>query len=321
MNALFMLLVDNGYAILFGWVFLEQLGLPIPAAPFFLAAGALARAGHLDLTVILCVAVIASLVSDLFWYQVGRIRGLRVLSLLCRISLDPDTCKREIKQTFVRHGSRSLLVAKFIPGLSTAAPPLAGILDMSLPKFVLFDGLGALLWVGVFAGIGYRFSSQIEYIAAEFARLGTWSAAVIAGCLTAYITWKYYRRKRFLHGLTLARITPEEVKQRLDAGEDLMILDVRAPFEFSAQPFVIPGALSFPLEQIEANHDRIPRDRDIVLCCYCANEIGSVRAALSLRRQGITRVRPLEGGIHGWLERAFPVEHLNPQGMPSVLPE
>ena len=268
MNALVNFLIVNGYTVLFGWVLFEQLGLPIPSAPLFLAAGALAHVGHLNLALIFSVTVTASLLSDLFWYQIGRIRGKSVLSLLCRISLDPDTCLRDIKKIFVRHGGRSLLVAKFIPGLNTVAPPLAGIFHMGLPQFLLLDGLGAFFWVGSFAGLGYQFSHQIEYIANHIARLGIWAAVVVLGGLGINVAWKYFNRQRFLRRLAIARITPEEVKQRLDIGEDLLILDVRAPFEFSTDPVIIPGALPFPLEQIQKDHHKIPRDRDIVLCCY-----------------------------------------------------
>ncbi len=139
---------------------------------------------------------------------------------------------------------------------------------MGIPQFFILDGLGAFFWVGFFAGLGYQFSHQIEYIAGHIARLGLWAAVIVLGGLGLYVAWKYSRRQKFLRGLAIARITPEEVKQRLDTGEDLTILDVRAPFEFSTDPFIIPGALPFPLEQLEREHHRIPRDRDIVLCCY-----------------------------------------------------
>ena len=151
MNETINFLIHNGYILLFGWVLFEQLGLPIPSAPLFLAAGALAHVGYLNLAFILVVAVTASLLSDLFWYQIGRVRGKKVLSFLCRISLDPDTCLRDIKKIFTRHGGRSLLVAKFVPGLSTVAPPLAGIFHMAGPQFLLLDGLGAF-----FLGGGFR---------------------------------------------------------------------------------------------------------------------------------------------------------------------
>jgi len=267
-NEIIGVLISNGYAVLFGWVLFGQLGLPIPSVPLFLAAGALAHRGHLSFALILGVAVAASLLSDLFWFQVGRMRGKSVLSLLCRISLDPDTCVRDINKIFTRHGGRSLLVAKFVPGFNTVVPPLAGIFHMGLPQFLLLDGLGAFFWVGAFAGVGYRFSHQIEYIAGHFAGFGIWATLVVFGGVPMYIAWKYFNRQRFLRQLAIARITPEELKQRLDTGETLLILDVRAPFEFSTDPFTIPGALPFPFEKLKRDHHNIPRDRDVVLCCY-----------------------------------------------------
>ena len=260
-------LIVNGYTVLFGWVLFEQLGLPIPSAPLFLAAGALAHAGSLNLPLIISIAIVASLLSDLFWYQIGRVRGKSVLSFLCRISLDPDTCLRDIKKIFTRHGGRSLLVAKFVPGLSTVAPPLAGIFHMGIPQFLLLDGLGAFFWVGIFISVGYLFSYEIEQVAADTGGMGPWVGLIVPGCLAAYIVWKYIQRRRFLHQLAIARITPEEVKRKIDAGEDLLILDMRDPLEFEAEPYMLPGAFQLPIEQLDEKHHKIPRDRDIVLYC------------------------------------------------------
>jgi membrane protein DedA with SNARE-associated domain len=267
MNETIQFLIRNGYAVLFSWVLFEQLGLPIPAAPLLLAAGALAGVGQLNFAFVFGSAVVASLLSDLFWYQVGLRRGSKVLSLLCRISLDPDSCVRRTKEIFARHGARSLLVAKFIPGMTAVAPPLAGVFHMRPIRFLLFDGLGAFFWVGIFTGFGYQFSHEIEHLAVSHMKLGSWIGAAAPGGLAAYIAWKYIQRQRFLHQLAIARITPEEVKQRLDAGEDLLILDMRDVFELEAEPHTIPGAFHLPIEQLDGNHNKIPRDRDIVLYC------------------------------------------------------
>ncbi len=267
MNEAIQFLIRHGYAVLFIWVLFEQLGLPIPAAPILLAAGALAGIGQLSLALVLGVAVAASLLSDLFWYWMGRLRGNKILSLLCSISLDPDSCVRHTKAIFARYGARSLLVTKFIPGMTAVGPPLAGILRMRLRRFFLFDGLGAFFWIGVFAGLGYQFSHQIEHLTANNPRMGSWIGGIVPICFAAYILWKYIQRQRFLRGLAIARITPEEVKQKLDAGEDLMILDVRDELEFEAEPHTIPGAFYLPIEKLDANHHKIPRDRDIILFC------------------------------------------------------
>ncbi len=260
-------LVRYGYVVLFVWVLAEQVGLPIPAVPLLFAAGALGGSGRLNFGLAIGVALLASLLSDVTWYEIGRRRGSRVLQLLCRISLEPDSCVRRTEEVFARHGARSLLVAKFIPGLSTAAPPLAGIFHMRLSRFLLFDGLGALIWAGAFAGLGYLFSDQLERIAAYALRLGGSLAVMLAGCLAGYIVWKYAQRLRFLRRLRIARITPQELRRKLDAGEDVVIVDLRHSLDFEADPSTIPGAVRLPPEEVERRHQEIPRDRDIVLYC------------------------------------------------------
>ncbi len=267
MDGIVDVLVRHGYAVLFGWVFAEQIGLPIPAVPFLLAAGAVAGTGRLSLAIILIAAGLASLVSDTIWYWIGRVRGARVLGLLCRIALEPDSCVRRTRQTFSLHGARSLLIAKFVPGFSTAAPPLAGIVRMPLLTFLVFTGLGGLIWAGVFVGLGWLLSYQLELVAAYAARMGSWVAYVLGAALGAYTAWKYLSRQRFLRRIRIARITPEELKAKLDAGEDMMLVDLRHRVEFEAEPSIIPGALHLTTEELEARHHEIPREREIVLYC------------------------------------------------------
>src|SRR5436853_957572 len=165
MDAIIDVLVRHGYLVVFGWVLAEQIGLPLPAVPFLLAAGALAGDGRLSLALVLAAAGLASLVSDSVWYWIGRVGGGRVLRWLCRISLEPDSCVRRTEDAFGRYGSRSLLIAKFVPGLNTAAPPLAGIARMRFPRFALLTGLGGAIWAGVFIGLGWLFSRQLELVA------------------------------------------------------------------------------------------------------------------------------------------------------------
>jgi membrane protein DedA with SNARE-associated domain len=257
-------LIRHGYAVLFGWVLLEQLGLPIPAAPLLIAAGALARAGKMNLTFAVALAFIAAILADLFWYSLGRYRGGRILKLLCRISLEPDSCVRRTENLFVRHGVHSLLVAKFVPGLNTAAPSLAGIFRMPLRRFMIFDSLGALFWVVTVTSLGLIFSEQLEEIAL---RWGGWLVAVLAGSLAAYVLWKFIQRRRFLRRLRIARITPKELMDKLTAGETISIVDLRQPMDIEAFPQMIPGALRIAMEDIEDRHGEIPRDRDVVLYC------------------------------------------------------
>jgi membrane protein DedA with SNARE-associated domain len=257
-------LIRHGYVLLFGWVLLEQMGLPIPAVPLLVAAGALTSAGKINLMFAVVLAFMAVILADLFWYSLGRYRGARILKLLCRISLEPDSCVRRTQNLFVRHGIYSLLVAKFVPGLNTAAPSLAGIFRMPVRRFMIFGSLGGLFWVVTVTSLGLIFSDQLEQIAL---RWGGWLVAVLAGGLAAYVLWKFIQRRRFLRRLRIARITPKELMDKLTAGEDISIVDLRQPFDIEAFPQMIPGALRIAMEEIEDRHGEIPRDRDVVLYC------------------------------------------------------
>ena len=260
-------LLRHGYAVLFASVFAEQIGLPIPAIPMLLAMGALVGTGQFAFAAALLVTMLASLSSDFIWYQLGRRRGHAVLNLICRISLEPDSCVRRTENLYVRHGARALLFAKFVPGLSTLAPPLAGMFGMRLAGFLAWDGAGALLWAAVFCGSGYLFSAQLGLIATLALRLGTWLMVLLGSALAAYIAWKYIGRQRFIRQLSIARITPEELRGKLEAGEDIVVVDLRHSLEFEADNVKVPGALHLLPEELDQRHQEIPRDRDVVLYC------------------------------------------------------
>jgi membrane protein DedA with SNARE-associated domain len=260
-------LMRHGYAVLFGVVLLEQAGLPIPSLPFLLAMGALVAAGHFSLAASLLVAVTAALLSDVAWFELGKRHGARVLALLCRISLEPDSCVRRTENVLAAGGARALLFAKFVPGLSTAAPPVAGMLRMRLRRFLLWDAAGALLWAGSCLAVGYVFSSQLEQVADLALRLGSRLGAVLAAGLAAYLSWKYAQRRRFIRELTVARITPEELRRRLDAGEGIVVVDLRHSLEFDGEPAMVPGAIHLLPDELDARHGEIPRDREVVLYC------------------------------------------------------
>ncbi len=257
----------HGYAVLFAWVFAEQVGLPIPAIPILLAAGALAGAHQLSFGLVLGLAVFASLISDLGWYQLGRRRGHSILNLLCRISLEPDSCVRRTENMFTQHGARALLFAKFIPGLSTVAPPLAGLIRMHPARFVVWDLAGAFVWAVTFAAAGYLFSAQLEMIAVYAAHLGSGLILFLAGALAAYIAWRYFERQRVMRSLRVARISPEELKRKLDGGEEIAVVDLRSSIEFETDAMKVPGAIHMLPGELEQRHEEIPRNRDVVLYC------------------------------------------------------
>jgi membrane protein DedA with SNARE-associated domain len=260
-------LIQHGYTLLFAWVLVEQLGLPIPSFPLLLAAGALAGAGKFSFPIPIALAVLACIIADLLWYELGRRRGGKILGLLCRISLEPESCVRRTEDAFQNHASRSLLLAKFIPGLNTAAPPMAGMTGMRLPRFLLLDSLGALLYAGGAVLVGYLFSEKLERLAFYFSRLGNVAVVLLALGLAAYIVRKYLARRRFQRELWMARISPEDLKSKLDAGEPLAIVDLRHPLDFLPYPQVLPGAIRLAPSDIEQRHTEIPRDREVILYC------------------------------------------------------
>ena len=297
----------HGYLLVFAWVLVEQAGLPVPSAPLLLAAGALSGMHHMNLGAAIGLATIGALVSDSMWYEIGRRKGVRVLQLLCRISLEPDSCVRRTQESFTRNGPSVLLGAKFIPGLNAMAAPLSGIIRMGWRKFLLFDTIGALAWVGVFTFTGYAFSGQLERVAARATYLGKWLLVFLLAAFAGYILWKFYKRQKFLNKLKIARITPEELKEKIDAGEDILVVDLRHSLDFDANPETIPGALHVDAAEFEEAYEVIPRDREIVLFCACPNEVTAARLALLLRSKGITQIRPLSEGYEGWRKRGFPM--------------
>ncbi len=267
MSSILEFLTRHGYSVLLVWVFAEQLGLPIPSIPLLLAAGALAGIGRLNFFIAAAMAILAALVSDVLWYQLGRSKGVKVLHFLCRISLEPDSCVRNTESVFARYGAKSLLVAKFVPGLTTAAPPLAGIFQMSRRRFLIYDGLGTTLWACTFLGLGYAFSGELERIGDQAARLGGSLLVLLLAVLGEYIVWKIIYRQHFIRKLRTARITAKELKKKVDAGESVVIVNLRHSLEFEADPETIPGALHLDAGNLEKDDAKIPRDRDVILYC------------------------------------------------------
>lgn len=306
MNGTSQFLVNHGMLLVFIVVLLEQLGLPIPSLPVLLAAGALAVTGKFNLGIGIGVSILACLIADTLWFYLGRFRGIQVLGWLCRISLEPDSCVRRTQNMFTRYGLRSVTIAKFVPGLSTIAPPLAGMSGIKISRFLLFDGVGSLLYVGSFLVLGYGFSNQIAQIGVAMGNIGGRALSLLIGLVTLYIAYKYWQRQRVLRELQSARITVAELQQKLEAGENPVILDLRSRAELELDPLVIHGALHLEVDDVDRRRSEIPTGRDIVVYCSCPNEVTSARVALSLQRKGFPNVRPLLGGIDAWRKNNYP---------------
>lgn len=310
MNNLFHFLVQYGYSVLFVFVLVEQIGLPVPAVPMLLAVGALAGLGHFSVPMAVLAAVFAAAVGDSFWYSLGRYRGRAVLNLVCRVSFEPDSCVRRTQSSFQRHGASLLLFAKFVPGLSTVAPPLAAIMKMPFLRFMAWDVAGSTLWAGSFIGTGYLFRTQLEDVALFAARLGMGFMVLLVCGFLLYLVNKLVGRRMFLRMISMNRISPVDLMERIENGEQVFIADLRHELDLQIDPVKIPGAVQMSPEELGQRHQDLPRDREIVLYCSCPNEATSAHMALELRRRGITQVRPLEGGFEAWHEAGFPVDPL-----------
>jgi len=290
-------LMEYGAIVLFAVVFLEQIGLPIPAIPILIAAGALVGTGHLSLWATIGSTVVAALAADWIWYDLGRRRGRPVLGWLCRIALEPDSCIRKTEAFFVKHGPHSLVLAKFLPGLSTIAPPLAGIVGLGVPLFLFYDTLGAVVWTGASVGIGYVFADQLEDAFRYADQMTPVALLIMAFATLLYVAYKAVHRRRQLRNVP--RITVKELTEKLKTDVPPLIIDVR-PSALGAMEARIPGAIHMPLDDLGRRHFELPWDRELVLYCDCPGDVASAQGALLLGRLGFTSVRPLRGGIEAW---------------------
>jgi membrane protein DedA with SNARE-associated domain len=256
-----------GVALVFGNVFLEQIGAPVPAVPALIVAGALSRDGKISSTHVLLAATFASLVADYLWFLLGRRYGYRILRTLCRISLSPDSCVRDTEARFERWGLKSLLIAKFIPGFSTVAPPLAGAGGRSTAGFLIYDFFGALLWAGSAVAAGRAFHRAIDRVIASLENLGGWAVAVVGFAVAIFILVKWAQRRAFFKQLRLARIAPEELYELMSSGEAPVVLDVRTGGALKSNPRRIPTAIVAGSDDLGERLRDFPPDRDIVLYC------------------------------------------------------
>lgn len=297
-----------GLGLVFLNVLFEQLGLPIPAVPTLVVAGAMAGNGRLPGAELYALAVIACMIADGTWYGAGRLYGGRVMRLLCRISLSPDSCVSETQSAFERWGARALVFAKFVPGLALIAPPLAGATRMGAVRFICFSALGSVLWVGTALALGVLLRSQIGQLLPQAAQVGGALAVVLLVLLASYIAYRWWERRRFYAALDMARIGVEELRRRMEEEQAPVIVDVRSTTAQTIELRRIPGALHLPVQEVARHLGELPRDREIVLYCTCPNEASAAKAARLLMNNGFLRVRPLRGGLEAWIEAGYTVE-------------
>jgi membrane protein DedA with SNARE-associated domain/rhodanese-related sulfurtransferase len=305
---LVLLISEYGLLVVALNVLLDQIGLPVPAMPTLIVAGAMSATGALALGSLFSVAVLACLIPDCAWFLVGQIYGIRVLKTLCRVSLEPDSCVSQTQSRFERWGVNSLVIAKFVPGLAIIAPPLAGAMRIGWLRFVVLSILGAALWVGSGLLAGHLFKEQIALLLVHLDRIGSVAGAIAAALLIAYIGYKWWERRRFYRVLRMARISVIELYQLMQAGGEPVVVDVRSPTARALEPRWIPGAIHVPVDAVGAHIGHLPRDREIVVYCTCPSEASAARVAKILISHGFTVVRPLLGGLDAWIAAGYGVE-------------
>jgi membrane protein DedA with SNARE-associated domain len=261
------LLAQHGLLLVFANVLLTQVGIPLPAVPMLIVAGAFAAQGLLALPALIAVTVAASLLGDTPWYFAGRRYGYRILRTLCRVSLEPDSCVKQTENIFERWGAPSLSVAKFIPGFSTVAPPLAGTMRLGFREFILYSAVGALLWAALPIAAGMFFQTEVEWVLTRLEDMGTSALLLIAALIAAYIGIKLVERYLLIRFLRTVRIGVQELRQMMAQGGVTVILDVRSASARKFDPRRIPGAIAVDMIAPELHLALVPPDQDVVVYC------------------------------------------------------
>jgi len=310
MQMLLTLIEQYGLWLVFANVLALQLGLPVPAYPTLIVIGAVSARGDFTAPQVVAVAVVASLIADLSWYFAGSRFGRRVLRLMCRLSLSPDSCVQQTENIYERWGAPSLMVAKFVPGFAAVATSMAGVMRTRLASFVVFDALGALLWSGVAVALGWIFRDAVQDVIAVLEQAGRWGLVLLFCALVLYVAVKAVQRYRLIRTLRMARISVEELNDMLRNELRPLVVDVRSPA--SQREGRIPGAVWIDSHafddsvQTQRLHERTADE--VIVYCACPNEASAAVVAKKLMRAGFTRVRPLAGGIEAWMEKGYEVE-------------
>jgi len=256
-----------GYWLVFGAVLGESLGVPLPSFPVILVAASMVRTAHFSVAGLWLVSSAGALAGDVAWYFLGRLRGRSILRILCSITLNPDSCVSRTENSFVRHGLKSLLVAKFVPGLSTVSAPLAGMLKVSALRFAWFDLAGILIWTGSALALGLIFRMEVTWVLDMLAALGRVSAVIVTILVAGWLLFKWIERRRFYQLLEKSRISPPELKDLLERGEEVAIVDLRSDLSYETDALKIRGAVHIPPRDFESRYKEIPTGRTVVMYC------------------------------------------------------
>ncbi len=307
MNALLHFFVQYEYLLLFTWVFLEQLGLPVPSAPMLLAVGTLSVTHSTSISIVLLIVLVACLIADSLWFYLGMRFGAKGIRLLCKYTLETSACVSRTERAVRKQGPGALLIAKFVPGLNLMAPPLAGQSAMKYTLFLLYDAGGSLLWGTSLVLVGRFFGDAIQRHRRLFYGMSHIATEMFLLVVVAWILFKAWKKHSYLRSFRASRVEPEYLKSRLDDGIPVYIIDLRPASEVQQDPRVLPGAVRLLPEELSSHREQIPDDREIFTYCTCPNEKTSVRAALALQKMGFHSIHPVRGGFDAWKTRGYPL--------------
>jgi membrane protein DedA with SNARE-associated domain/rhodanese-related sulfurtransferase len=306
LHVLIELVQRYGLALAFGTVLIEQIGLPVPSYPVLVVTAALSAQGDYSVPQVVAIAVLACVIADVAWYHAGARFGRRVLTLLCRISLSPDSCVRQTESIYERWGASSLLLAKFVPGFATVSTTMAGVVGLGIVAFVFFDMIGAALWAGLAAVLGWVFRDAVDDVLAVIESAGRIGIAAIGALFALYLLAKFVQRQRLLRQLRMARVSVEELHAMLKGEPPPLVVDVRAAG--SRDGGVIPGSRWMEARAPDDELARLPITDEVIVYCACPNEASAAAVARRLLKAGFRRVRPLKGGIDAWVASGLPLE-------------
>jgi membrane protein DedA with SNARE-associated domain/rhodanese-related sulfurtransferase len=306
MHYVLTLIEQYGLAAVFLNVFIEQLGVPIPAYPTLIITGALSSHANFTAPALLVASFSAALMADFIWYLAGKWYGRKVITQLCRISLSPHTCVQQTEAIYLRWGAPSLLVAKFIPGFASIGSALAGMLGTRRIAFLFFDGLGAALWAGSAIWLGSLFREAVGDLLAVLEQLGKWGLLLLGLALIAFVANKWWQRRCFVKSLRMARVSVDELHQLRMAKAAPVIVDVRPAY--AQRDGHIPGAITISMEEMNDLALILADDTEVIVYCDCPTELSAARIAKQLMQKGYTRVRPLHGGIDAWVAAGHALE-------------
>jgi membrane protein DedA with SNARE-associated domain len=260
------LLANHPYLALSLAGLLERIGIPLLLSPFLVAAGALAASGQVHFDLAMWVTLLSCMIGDAIWYEAGRRKGDSVLSFLCRISLERDSCVRHSKGLFGKGITRTLVLSKWLPGVSHIVPAVAGLVRIDRKRFLAVNTLGSFLWIVVFLALGYVPVRQ-AHAADVVPAIAPAALEMLLVFAAGNVIFKYAARRRFMRDLYKARITPEDLRQMMDEGRPVTIIDLRHALDSVTDPRVIPGAIRMLPDELTSRAATLPREQDIVLYC------------------------------------------------------